>query len=283
MLSKIRVTAPRQNAARNSGSPNLDAKTRPLGLVVQFLNETECSPSLRSLELFGCLQPNIHLGLVYNELHDIKFYWDSLSPVEKAIAKHRFFLEYVDATSFSVIDAIFWIGGRSSHVVFPRPSPPTSKLLTLVNTAGSLQIFIVPDGEHPIYYPHTPHTESVNRDTISWLESEVRKPSANISPPILRSLALAVYRTIMVASAGGTIVSRRPEPTNVLGELVIRNSERPFWMSDVQFRHHLPALSFADKSYKWTWYDNTKKDIYHGIPGWTRFVLICAVRIELMS
>jgi hypothetical protein len=34
MLPKIRVTAPRQNAARNSGSPNLDAKTRPLGLVV---------------------------------------------------------------------------------------------------------------------------------------------------------------------------------------------------------------------------------------------------------
>ncbi|KAJ7807216.1 hypothetical protein B0H13DRAFT_2154102 [Mycena leptocephala] len=266
MLFKIRATTPRRNVARNSGSPNLDAKTRPLGLVALFLSETERPPSLRSLELFGCLQPNIHLGLVfYNELHDIEFYWDSLTPVEKAISKHRFFLEYIDATSFSVIDAIFWIGGRSSHVVFPRPSPPTSKLLTLVNTAGSLQISIVPDGEHPRHYPHAPHTESVNRDTISWLESEVRKPSADISPPILRSLALAVYRTIMVASAGGIIVSRRPEPTNVLGELVIRNSERPFWMSD------------------WTWYDNTKKDIYHGIPGWTRFVLICAVRIGLMS
>jgi hypothetical protein len=76
----------------------------------QFLNETERSPSLRSLERFGCLQPNIHLGLVFyngmcagclvssqisdlctmSELHDIEFYWDSLSPVEKAIAKHRF-------------------------------------------------------------------------------------------------------------------------------------------------------------------------------------------------
>jgi hypothetical protein len=124
MLFKIRATTPRRNVARNSGSPNLDAKTRPLGLVAViyvsfhpsvglsgiklFLSETERPPSLRSLELFGCLQPNIHLGLVFyngmcagcfsqisdlctmSELHDIEFYWDSLTPVEKAISKRRF-------------------------------------------------------------------------------------------------------------------------------------------------------------------------------------------------
>ncbi|KAJ6539713.1 hypothetical protein B0H19DRAFT_370535 [Mycena capillaripes] len=270
MSSQIRVILALANR------PELGAENRTVLLVLRFLNDSrrECSLSVRSLQIFGCFRrPNIHLGLVlYDELCDITYYWDSLTPVEKAISKHRFFLDYIGATAFPILDAIFWIGGRSSHVVFPRPSPPTSMLLTLVNAQGRLQISIVPDSESPIHYPHIPYTESVNRDTLSWLEFEFRRPTANIAPPILRSMAFAVYRTVMVASASGTIRSRKPEAANVLGELVVQNSERAFWDSEVQFRYYFPVSS-ADKSYKWRWHDNTTTDIYHGIPGWTRFAL----------
>ncbi|KAJ7632103.1 hypothetical protein B0H17DRAFT_513878 [Mycena rosella] len=87
----------------------------------------------------------------------------------------------------------------------------------------------------------------------------------------LESLALAIYRIVMVSSAGDVIVSRELEGPSVLGEMVVKNAERVFGGSSIQFRHYLP-LSF-NKSYKWTWYDDTTTGIYHGIPGWTRFTL----------
>ncbi|KAJ7693975.1 hypothetical protein B0H17DRAFT_483424 [Mycena rosella] len=87
----------------------------------------------------------------------------------------------------------------------------------------------------------------------------------------LESLALAIYRIVMVSSAGDVIVSRELEGPSVLGEIVVKNAERVFGGSSIQFRHYLP-LTF-NKSYKWTWYDDTTTGIYHGIPGWTRFTL----------
>ncbi|KAJ6538467.1 hypothetical protein DFH09DRAFT_77230 [Mycena vulgaris] len=240
----------------------------------------ECySPTRLSLQLFACSRTNIPLGLVfYNELYDISLfwdslYWDSLTPVGRAISKHIFLLEYLDATAFPVLDTILWKGGRSSHGIFPLASPPTSRLLTLVNPEGRLRMSIVPDGDHQTHYSHVLHTESVTRDTISWIESEFRKPSTShtqMAQAMLKSLALAVYRIVMVASGGASIVSQFEEPT-FLGELVVHRSDRAFWPSRVQLRHYLPVS--PPKSYKWTWYDNTKTDIYHGIPGWTRFTL----------
>ncbi|KAJ7286281.1 hypothetical protein C8J57DRAFT_1287233, partial [Mycena rebaudengoi] len=74
----------------------------------------------------------------------------------------------------------------------------------------------------------------------------------------------------MVASANSVGVRLIDGPL-VLGELVVENSEPAFRDSQVQFRHHLPAS--PQKSYKWTWHDDTTTGIYHGIPGWTRFAL----------
>ncbi|KAJ7498582.1 hypothetical protein FB451DRAFT_1202385 [Mycena latifolia] len=265
----------RSHSQENTQHFNVKLGPANVDLVLQFLYESHYFPSSRSLQLFGCFQPNVHLGLVfYNELYDIVFYWDSLTPVRRAISKHLFFLDYTDATEIPVLQAIFWEQGRTSHVVFPRPSPPTCKLLTLVNPEGRLRISIIPDGDHPKHYPHALHTDSVTHNTISWLESEFRKPSESHFQKewaMLESLALAVYRIVMVSSAGGTIVSPGLEEPSLLGELVVQNSERPFWASNVQFRYYLPLS--PSKSYKWTWHDDTTTSIYHGIPGWTRFTL----------
>ncbi|KAJ7098809.1 hypothetical protein B0H15DRAFT_822324 [Mycena belliarum] len=245
--------------------------------LLQFLTEIEHPPAVRTLQRLGCFQPDVHLGLLfYNELHDIDFYWDSLTLLGRATAKHRFLLEYSDAIDFELpeLEAILWEGGRSTHVVFPRPSPPTSQLLTLVSPEGRLRIYINPDGAHPTCYFHPLRTESITRATISWLETEFRKPlgsQSRLPQPAREALSLAVYRMIMIASDGGTIVHGTLENASLLGEVVVQDSRRPFWNSQVQFRHYLP-LSSA-KSYKWAWHNKTTAGIYHGIPGWTRFTL----------
>ncbi|KAJ7654558.1 hypothetical protein DFH06DRAFT_517215 [Mycena polygramma] len=142
-----------------------------------------------------------------------------------------------------------------------------------MNTQRRLQMVIAPDGGHTWHYPHALYTSTIDHNTISWIESKFRNPDGN-SAPIFRSIALAVFHSIMVASAGDTIiVSNKPETAKVLGELVVKNSERKFWESMVQLRYHFPFPSYANKSYKWSWYDNTTTGIYHGIPGWTRFAL----------
>ncbi|KAJ7437802.1 hypothetical protein B0H11DRAFT_2106329 [Mycena galericulata] len=247
-----------------------DSEIRPRTVVIlRFLLNFEQS---LSLQVFGSSKPNVYLGLIlYDELCDIAFYWDSLPPIRQAISKHLFLKDYTDATAHPVLDAIFWSHGRSSHTVFPRPSAPTSRLLTLVNPEGRLRIAIMPDGEHPTHYPHPLHAPSITSDTLSWLDHEFRTPSARLAQPLLKSLALAVYRIVMVASAGSTIISQEFEESSVLGELVVENSARAFWGSNVQFRHHLPVS--PQKSYKWTWYNNSMEELYHGIPGWTRFTL----------
>ncbi|KAJ7752847.1 hypothetical protein DFH07DRAFT_825189 [Mycena maculata] len=234
--------------------------------LLQFLKSFQPFPSLRSLQLFGCFQPNIHLGLFfYDELYDIEFYWDSLTPVRRAISKHFFLLDYTSATEYVMVNGIFWSRGRGSHGVFPRPSPPTWRLLTLMNPEGRLRIVIAPEGDEPMHYPRARQAPSVTRATLSWLDSEFQEPSTAMAQ---ESLILAVYRIVMVASEGDTIVCREFEENCVLGELVVQNSER--WESNNHFRHYLPVC--PPNRYKWTWYDNMDK-VYHGIPGWTRFTL----------
>ncbi|KAK7054132.1 hypothetical protein R3P38DRAFT_3171671 [Favolaschia claudopus] len=221
--------------------------------------------------------PLIELFLPTEALCDFSFYWSTLSPLERVVSRHRFFLDYQDATAFAEIDAIFWIGGRSSMVTFPLPSPATSKLLTLVNPEGRLKIVIVPEGERPIFYPHSPYTNTLTHNTISQIQSALRsqkyRPATRISLPIL-----PIYRALMVASDRGTLRLPLPptsssERFNLIGDVAVKNMERAFWDSDITLMHRAFVPRFAGKSFKWRWYDGSMAGIYHGIPGWSRFTL----------
>ncbi|KAK7062058.1 hypothetical protein R3P38DRAFT_685793 [Favolaschia claudopus] len=218
--------------------------------------------------------PLFELFLPTQALCNFAFYWSTLSPLDRVLSRHRFFLDYQDATAFADIDAIFWIGGRSSMVTFPLPSPATSRLLTLVNPEGRLRIVIIPEGERPIYYPHSPYTNSLTHDTISQIQSAQKpRPSTRISLP-----TLPVYRALMVASDRGTLRLPLPPPTssercNLIGDVVVKNMERAFWDSDITLMHRAFVPRFAGKWFRWRWYDGSMTGIYHGIPGWTRFTL----------
>ncbi|KAJ7044707.1 hypothetical protein C8F04DRAFT_1069257 [Mycena alexandri] len=272
-MSKIRAITLRRTGDRLSVGTNSNINETGTRQILVLLNEGERHPLVQSLQIFVGFKSDIHLGLVfYNELSDITFYWDSLAPLERAIVKHRFLLDYLDAGAYAMAHDLFGPGLRS-HGVFPRPSPPTSRLLTLVNVEGSLRMYIVPDGEQPLYHPLAAHTECVTRPKTLWLQSEVEKPSAEMTLSNIQALALAMYRILMVASGGSQVSGGLTDTDGALGALVVMNSARAFWESTVQFRHHPITSASEPRSYKWTWHDDSMKGIYHGIPGWTRFTL----------
>ncbi|KAF7332389.1 hypothetical protein MKEN_00120700 [Mycena kentingensis (nom. inval.)] len=226
------------------------------------------APSLRGV---ASLLPNTTRidRLVFTDLVEIEHYWSFLSPIQFAIAKHRFSVEYSSATVHKDIEPIFWRGfGRSSQGCLARPSSPDWHILTHVNGEGSLKLVCNLDSDPystTWWYSGSPDLAHVTPEILPCLFANYA--DAEFVKPYLLSI-------LLMGAGGGSIRCELGATPLTLGEVVVQPGTKDVWGADVFLRTDVETTHLGGGgSLKWTWHDDETDGIWYGIPGWTRFTI----------